>query len=79
MPVAMSSLGAAAVTAIYLIYDAYRDHLRSRLQRDGLLRTRVAFLLWNLARPAGTDAGCLDFGSPDSPGGHLGNHRFLLL
>lgn len=79
MPVAMSSLGAAAVTAIYLIYGAYRDHRRSRLRRDDLLRARVAFLLWNLARPAGTDAGGLDFDSPLYPGGHLGNHRFLLL
>jgi hypothetical protein len=76
MPVAMSSLGAAAVTAIYLIYGAYRDHVQSRLRRDDLLRARVAFLLWNLA---GTDAGGLDFRSPCYPGGHLGNHRFLLL
>ncbi len=79
MPVAMSSLGAAAVTAIYLIYGAYRDHLRNRLRRDGLLRTRVAFLVWNLAHAAGLDAGDHDVRSPDYPGGHLGNHRFLLL
>lgn len=76
MPVAMSSLGAAAVTAIYLIYGAYRDHVQNRLRRNDLLRARVAFLLWNLA---GTDAGSLNFRSPYYPGGHLGNHRFLLL
>lgn len=79
MPVAMSSLGAAAVTAIYLIYGAYRDYRRSRLRRDGLLRTRVAFLLWNLAHPAGTDTGNPDFISPVYLGGHLGDHRLLLL
>ena len=77
MSVLMSSLGAAAVTAIYMIYGAYRDHLLKQLQREGLRRRRVAFLLWKLARPHASEPTRMV--PPFYPGGELGSHRFLLL
>lgn len=49
MLVACSSLGAAGVAAIYLIYGAYSDHLVRRWRRRLALRRRVAFLLWRTA------------------------------
>lgn len=77
MAVVMTSLGAAAVTAIYLIHGVYRDHLVKQLRRDGLLRRRVAFLLWKLAHSHASEPGFVV--PPYSPDGELGSHRFLLL
>jgi len=79
MPLAMTSLGTVAVAAIYMVYGAYRDYLHVRLQREGVLRERVAFLLWTLADRIGTDAGELKDPSSDVPGGHLGSRRLRLL
>jgi hypothetical protein len=44
-----SSIGAAAVAAIYLIYGAYADTITRRWRRQSMLRKRVAFLLWKTA------------------------------
>lgn len=79
MPFAMSSLGAVAVTAIYVIYGAYRDHLRRRLRRDGLLKARLAFMMWNVAHLVGTETGESAHCPIYHPGGYLGDHRYLLL
>jgi hypothetical protein len=49
MTVAFCSLGVVGVTAIYLIYGAYTDYLMGRRRREGVLRERVAFLLWQAA------------------------------
>ena len=78
MGIACSSLGAVAVATIYMVYGAYRDYLRTRLRRDGLLRERVAFLLWNVANRLGAE-GELTMASSDVSGGYFGDHRFRLL
>jgi hypothetical protein len=79
MGLAFSSLGAGAVAAIYLVYGAYRDYLRAQDQREGLLRERVAYLLWNVANRLGTEVGELPIPSSHLPGGYLGDHRLRLL
>jgi hypothetical protein len=53
MSFAVSSLGAVGIAAIYLIYGAYTDHLQARKQREGVLRERVAYMLWNVASQIG--------------------------
>jgi hypothetical protein len=79
MGLAYSSLGAVAVAAIYMVYGAYRDYLHSQVRREGVLRERVAFLLWNVAHRLGTENGELPMPSANLPGGYLGDHRFRLL
>lgn len=46
---AMQSVGAAAVAAIYVIYGAYRDYLHAHVKRESVLRQRVAYMLWTMA------------------------------
>jgi hypothetical protein len=79
MGLAFSSLGTVAVAAIYMVYGAYRDYLQTRLQREGVLRERVAFLLWTLADRIGGEAGELRDPLSDVPGGDLGGRRLRLL
>ena len=79
MGLACSSLGTVAVAAIYMVYGAYRDYLHVRLRREGVLRERVAFLLWTLAGRIGGEAGELKDPSSDGPGGDLGGRRLRLL
>ena len=79
MALALSSLGTVAVAAIYMVYGAYCDYLQVRLQREGVLRERVAFLLWTLADRMGPDTGELRDPLSDGPGGHLGSRRLRLL
>src|SRR5262249_20348762 len=79
MALAVSSLGTVAVAAIYMVYGAYRDYLQVRLQREGVLRERVAFLLWTLADRMGTDTGELRDPLSDVSGGNLGSRRLRLL
>jgi hypothetical protein len=49
MQLVCSSIGAAAVATIYVIYGAYRDYLLRQLQGQRTLRERVAFMLWVMA------------------------------
>jgi hypothetical protein len=49
MPLVCSSIGAAAVATIYVIYGAYRDYLFTQLCRERTLRERVAYMLWMCA------------------------------
>jgi hypothetical protein len=49
MPLVCSSIGAAAVATIYVIYGAYRDYLFTQLCRERTLRERVAYMLWTCA------------------------------
>ena len=49
MPLLCSSIGTAAVATIYLIYNAYRDHISIALGRERLLRDRVTYMLWVMA------------------------------
>ena len=79
MALVMSSLGTVAVAAIYMVYGAYRDYLQVRLQREGVLRERVAYLLWTVAERMGGDTGELRDPLSDVPGGHLGSRRLRLL
>jgi hypothetical protein len=44
-----SSVSAAAVAMIYVIYGAYRDYLKLQLARDRTLRERVTYMLWVMA------------------------------
>lgn len=44
-----SSIGAAAIATIYLIYGAYQDYLRVQFSRERLLRERVTYMLWCMA------------------------------
>ena len=53
MPLVCSSIGAAAVATIYVIYGAYRDYLFTQLCRERTLRERVAYMLWMCAQRAG--------------------------
>jgi hypothetical protein len=46
MQLVCSSIGAAAVATIYVIYGAYRDFLIKQLKQKRTLRERVAFMLW---------------------------------
>jgi hypothetical protein len=52
--IASSSLGAAAVALIYIVYSAYSDYLRAQRKRECMLRERVAYLLWQAAGNIGT-------------------------
>ena len=79
MALAYSSLGAVAVAAIYLLYRAYCDYLRVQGHRQGLLRQRVTFLLWNVANRIGSENGELTVRSSTAPGGYFGDHRLRLL
>jgi hypothetical protein len=79
MGLAYSSLGAVAVATIYMVYGAYRDYLKTQLRREGILRERVAYLLWNVANRLGTESGELPIPTADLPGGYLGDHRLRLL
>jgi hypothetical protein len=79
MGLACSSLGTVAVAAIYIVYGAYQDYLSVQHQRQGLLRQRVAYLLWNVASMIGSENGELTFRSSDAAGGYLGDHRLRLL
>jgi hypothetical protein len=79
MALVMSSLGTAAVAAIYMVYGAYRDYIQVRLQREGVLRERVAFLLWTLADRMTADTGEIRDPLSDVCGGNLGSHRLRLL
>ncbi len=79
MGIAYSSLGAVAVATIYLVYGAYRDYMRTQHRREGVLRERVAYLLWNVANRLNTETGELPIPSADIPGGYLGDHRLRLL
>ena len=49
MQLVCSSIGAAAVATIYLIYGAYRDLLLKQLKQQRTLRERVAYMLWVMA------------------------------
>jgi hypothetical protein len=49
MQLVCSSIGAAAVATIYVIYGAYRDFLVRQLQYQRTLRERVAYMLWTMA------------------------------
>jgi hypothetical protein len=79
MALACACLGAVAVTAIYMVYGAYRDYIQTQLRRQGILRERVAFLLWNAANRVDADNGELMIRSSDVPGGYFGNPGFRLL
>jgi hypothetical protein len=79
MGLALCSVGAAAVSAIYMVYGAYRDHEQARHRREGVLRERVAFLLWNVANRLGKDSGELALPLANLPGGYLGDRRLMLL
>jgi hypothetical protein len=47
--VACSSIGAAGVAMIFVIYSAYMDYERFRKRRRCVLHERVAHLLWAAA------------------------------
>jgi hypothetical protein len=79
MGLACSSLGTVAVAVIYLVYGAYQDYLRAQLVREGTLRQRVAFLLWNVANRIGSENGEMTIRSSNAPGGYFGDHRLRLL
>jgi hypothetical protein len=79
MALTVSSLGTVAVAAIYMVYGAYRDYLHVRLRREGLLRERVALLLWTLADRIGGDTNEFKDPSFDAAGGDLGVRRLRLL
>jgi hypothetical protein len=49
MPLLCSSIGTAAVATIFLIYNAYRDHVQIAMGRDRILRERVTYMLWAMA------------------------------
>ncbi len=44
----LPSFSAVAVSAIFCVYQAYARHLFGQRQR--LLRERVAYMLWEMAR-----------------------------
>jgi hypothetical protein len=50
MALLSSLIGAAAVGAIYVIFEGYRDYLRSQIRRESRLHERVAHLLWKAAQ-----------------------------
>jgi hypothetical protein len=52
MPLVCSSIGAAAVATIYVIYGAYQDYLQLQMRRERTLRERVAYMLWVCANNA---------------------------
>jgi hypothetical protein len=52
MPLVCSSIGAAAVATIYVIYGAYQDYMVTQMQRERTLRERVAYMLWVCANGA---------------------------
>ena len=52
MPLVCSSIGAAAVATIYVIYGAYQDYLLTQVRRERTLRERVAHMLWVCANSA---------------------------
>jgi hypothetical protein len=52
MPLVCSTFGTAAVATIYLIYGAYKDHVRTQFSRERVLRERVTYLLWVMANHA---------------------------
>jgi hypothetical protein len=52
MQLLCSSIGTAAVATIFLIYNAYRDHMRTELGREQILRERVTYMLWVMANQA---------------------------
>ena len=52
MPLFSSSMGAAAVATIYVIYGAYRDYIHTQLQQRATLRDRVTYMLWVMADQA---------------------------
>lgn len=52
MQLLCSSIGTAAVATIFLIYNAYRDHLMIDLGKDRILRERVTYMLWVMAGQA---------------------------
>jgi hypothetical protein len=52
MPLVCSSIGAAAVATIYVIYGAYQDYLITQLRHQRTLRERVAYMLWVCANHA---------------------------
>ena len=78
MALAFSSLGTVAVAAIYMVYGAYRDYLQVQLKREGVLRERVAFLLWSVADRMGGERDKLQYASSDGSGGDLGDRRLWL-
>jgi hypothetical protein len=51
--VACSSIGAAGVAMIFVIYSAYMDYERFRKKRRCVLHERVAHLLWAAAGETG--------------------------
>lgn len=52
MPLVCSSIGAAAIATIYVIYGAYQDYLLTQMRRERTLRERVAYMLWVCANNA---------------------------
>jgi hypothetical protein len=55
--VACSSIGAAGVAMIFVIYSAYMDYERFRKRRRCVLHERVAHLLWAAAGETRTVGG----------------------
>jgi hypothetical protein len=79
MELACTSLGAVAVATIYMVYGAYRDYILKQLRRDGVVRQRVAYLVWHVAERFGTSEAGELVCSSDVTGGYLGDHRLRLL
>jgi len=79
MPLAFSSLGAAAVAGIFMIYGAYRDYLRIQFRRDSLICERLAFMLWQAANPLKPEPHALNNTKSYPTDGNFGDHRFLAL
>lgn len=79
MPLAFSSLGAAAVAGIFMIYGAYRDYLRTQFRRENSLRERLAYMLWQAANPPTPEPHVINKTSSYPTGGNFGDHRFLAL
>jgi hypothetical protein len=52
--VACSSIGAAGVAMIFVIYSAYMDYERFQKRRRCVLHERIAHLLWAAAGETGT-------------------------
>jgi hypothetical protein len=52
MPLVCSSIGAAAVATIYVIYGAYQDYLLNQMRKERTLRERVSYMLWVCANNA---------------------------